>query len=79
MISDLRLALRSPLKAPGVTAVSVPMLAPGIGAVTAVFSAVEAVLVHRLPYSHPEQLYGLEFAAFEQVGLFSVQEFPRHE
>jgi len=79
MISDLRLALRSLLNAPGFAAVSVLILAPGIGAVTAVFSAVEAVLVHRLPYSHPEQLYGLEFAAFEQVGLFSVQEFPRHE
>ena len=79
MVSDLRLALRSPLKAPGVTAVSVPMLAPGIGAVTAVFSGVEAVLLHPLPNAHPEQRYGLESAAFEQVGLFSFPEFPRHE
>jgi putative ABC transport system permease protein len=75
MISDLRLALRSLLKTPGFTAVSVIILALGIGAVTAVFSAVEAVLIHPLPYAHPEQLYGLESAAFEQVGLFSIPEF----
>jgi len=75
MISDLRLAVRSLLKAPGFTAVSVLILALGIGAVTAVFSAVEAVLLHPLPYAHPEELYCLESAAFEQIGLFSIPEF----
>jgi hypothetical protein len=79
MIYDLRLAPRSLLKASGFTAMSVLILALGIGAITAVVSAVEAVLLHPLPYAHPEHLYGLESAAFEQVGLFSIPEFPRHE
>jgi putative ABC transport system permease protein len=79
MISDLRLAPRSLPKAPGFTAVSVLILAIGIGAVTAVVSAVEAVLFRPLPCAHPEQLCGLESAAFEQVELFSIPEFPRHE
>jgi hypothetical protein len=79
MTSEVRLSLRSLLKAPGFTAESARILALGIGAVTAVFSAVEAVLLHPLPSAHPEQLYGLESAAFEQVGLFLISEFPRHE
>ena len=75
MISDLGYALRSLSKAPFFTAVSVLILALGIGAVTAVFSAVEAVLLHPLPYAHPEELYALESAAFEQIGLFTIPEF----
>ncbi|HZZ18283.1 MAG TPA: ABC transporter permease [Opitutaceae bacterium] len=75
MISELRLAARSLLRTPGFTAISVLILAIGIGAVTAVFSAVEAVLLHPLPYSKPSELYCLQSAAFEQVGLFSLPEF----
>jgi len=75
MIADLRQAARGLLRTPGFSAVSVLILALGIGAVTAVFSAVEAVLLHPLPYSQPKDLYCLESAAFEQVGLFSLPEF----
>src|SRR5476651_835335 len=75
MISDLKFALRALLKNPGFAAASVLILALGIGAVTAVFSAVEAVLIHPLPYEKPPELYCLQAAAVEEVGLFSLPEF----
>jgi predicted permease len=75
MIFDLRYAVRCLLRTPGFAAVSVLILALGIGAITAVFSAVEAVLLHPLPYAQPNQLYCLHSATVNQVGLFSIPEF----
>lgn len=75
MLSDLKYAVRSLFRTPGFSAVSVLILALGIGAITAVFSAVEAVLLHPLPYSRPNELYCLHSATANQVGLFSIPEF----
>jgi putative ABC transport system permease protein len=50
LLVDLRLAARHLRSAPGFTAVTVFILAVGIGATTAIFSAVNAILLESLPY-----------------------------
>lgn len=56
---NLRLALRALAKAPGFTAAVVLTLALGIGANSAVFSAIDAVLLRPLPFPDGDQLMRL--------------------
>ena len=53
---DIRFAVRSLLREPAFTAITVITLALGIGANTAIFSVINSVLITPLPYREPRRL-----------------------
>src|SRR5437016_4545514 len=56
LFQDLRFTLRILAKSPSVTAIAVIALALGIGATTAVFSVINAVLLHPLGSANTDRL-----------------------
>src|SRR5262247_3842425 len=71
-MNDLRFAFRQLLKHRGFTAVAVLTLALGIGANTAIFSAVDAVLIRPLPYLDAARLVMI-WDEMSDIG------FPKHQ
>lgn len=78
MFHDLRFGLRILLKNPGFAFIAVLTMALGIGANTAIFSVVNAVLLHPLPFPESERLvrvYGRFLATSQENMRASVLEF----
>lgn len=71
LLRDFRYGWRSLRKRPGFTVAAILTLALGIGANTAVFSVVYSVLLKRLPYDHPDELYSVEVVIPERKSQFA--------
>jgi len=78
MMNDFRYALRTLRNSPGFTLVVTILLALGIGASCAIFSALDAVMLRRLPVRHPEQLYRI-VTDLPVVGKRSYMELPVYQ
>jgi putative ABC transport system permease protein len=59
LLRDIRSAIRSFLKRPGFTAITVITLALAIGANTAVFSVINGLLLRPLPAERPDELFAV--------------------
>jgi predicted permease len=53
---DLKYAVRMLLRSPGFSFIAIATIALGIGATTAIYSVIDATLLHPLPYPHPAEL-----------------------
>src|ERR1700728_1769806 len=56
LLFDLRYAVRMLLRSPGFSFIAIATIALGVGATTAIYSVIDATLLHPLPYPQPEQL-----------------------
>src|SRR5215204_3164024 len=70
IFADIRYGLRSLMKRPGATAIALVTLALGIGMNTAIFSAVDSILLRPLPFKDPERIVSV----WEQSPSLGIQQ-----
>ena len=69
-VRNVRLALRAIARTPGFSATAVLTLALGVGANSAIFSAIDAVLLRPLPFPQADRLVGLSQSLHEGTQPF---------
>jgi putative ABC transport system permease protein len=78
LLLDIRFAFRMLYRSPGFSLIAIATIALGVGATTAIYSVIDATLLHPLPYSHPGELVRLEAnlpgVAAHDIGI-SIPEF----
>ncbi len=60
LAQDLRYAFRQLAASPGFAFIAIATMALGVGATTAIYSVIDATLLHPLPYPHPSELVRIE-------------------
>ena len=68
---DLRYAFRVLHRSPGLSLIAIATMALGVGATTAIYSVIDATLLHPLPYPNPSELVRIE-ANLPGVGAHDV-------
>jgi predicted permease len=81
--NDVRFAMRGLLRAPGFTTITVGTLGLGIGSVAAIFTVVNGVLLHPLPFDDQEALVSVAHtapgASLDDVGLSTAMALTYQE
>jgi predicted permease len=68
---DIRYAFRMLHRSPGFSLIAIATMALGVGATTAIYSVIDATLLHPLPYPHPSELVRVE-ANLPGVGAHDI-------
>ena len=71
LLLDIRYAFRMLHRSPGFALIAIATMALGVGATTAIYSVIDATLLHPLPYPHPSELVRIE-ANLPGVGAHDI-------
>lgn len=76
LLRDIRFSVRTLSKSPGFTLVSVLTMALGIGALSSIFSVINAVFLRGLPYEAPERLVLVDGLTLKEESQHQPLSFP---